>query len=417
MTSILTYLMRPNRAQLAAGNLVFCALAAGSAPLIGSGIAVLVAISAGWAILLLAGRRLTLPEDRPLRMVSLLFALYFLAEVISGLVNAPDRDTLTEVAENLVFLAPLPLFALLKADRAAMARVLPLASSAGSLAALAIAMTGLYGFDGQRLSLTCGNPGVLAVVASVMFGLSLTGIGMAPTAGMRAAHLAGAAAAAALVIMTGMRAFWPVIGMLPVFVLLVMIPSRRIAFGASIGLIAVLAAGAFVAFHSLPMVQTRLQDTFSDIGKIEEGEMDNSIGLRLLMWRNGAAIVSESPLIGQGPGHVGERMGERLSVDGKPLTFTHYHNFALTAAVRAGIPAAILLAVAFFYLPFAAFSRYAKIGDRMALARAGSLTIPYFASGLTGPMFGHDILDSVYFALLPVLLYLQADHSGGDQPS
>ena len=123
MTSILTYLMRPNRAQLAAGNLVFCALAAGSAPLIGSGIAVLVAISAGWAILLLAGRRLTLPEDRPIRMASLLFALYFLAEVISGLVNAPDRDTLTEVAENLVFLAPLPLFALLKADRAAMKAV------------------------------------------------------------------------------------------------------------------------------------------------------------------------------------------------------------------------------------------------------------------------------------------------------
>lgn len=414
MLSLLTYPVRPTNAQLAAGNLVFCALAAGSAPLIGSALAFLVAISAGWALLLLAGRRITWPHDRTIGIAALLFGLYFLAELAAGLINGPDRDTLAEVAENLIFLAPLPLYALLRADRHKLARVLPLGASIGSLVALAVAMTGLYGYDGQRLSLTCGNAGVLALVASVAYGLSLTGAGM-ETGGRRAAYLAGAAAGAALVVMTGMRVFWPVIALLPVFVLFVLIRSRKTAILAGLGLATLLTLGAFAAFQSMPLVQARIDAAISDLENIEDGEMDNSIGLRIVMWRTAADLIAEKPLLGHGPGHVGDRMGERLSVNGKPVTFTHYHNFALTAAVRSGITGALILTAAILVLPLAALRHALKTGDRLPLARAGALAIPYLASGLTGPMFGHDILDALYFALLPVLLYLQASTCGSDQ--
>ena len=133
MFPLLTYPIRPSTAQLAAGNLVFCALAAGSGPLTGSGLAVLVAVSGVWAILLLVTRRIDWPADKGIRLAALLFGLYFLVELLSGVLNGPDRKTLVQIAENLVFLLPLPLFALLKADKDRLALVLSRsASTSGS---------------------------------------------------------------------------------------------------------------------------------------------------------------------------------------------------------------------------------------------------------------------------------------------
>lgn len=416
MFPLLTYPIRPSTAQLAAGNLVFCALAAGSGPLTGSGLAVLVAVSGVWAILLLVTRRIDWPADKGIRLAALLFGLYFLVELLSGVLNGPDRKTLVQIAENLVFLLPLPLFALLKADKDRLALVLSRSASTGSLLALAAAMTGLYGYDGPRLALTCGNPGVLALVGSVMYGLSLTGAA-AEEGRMRVAHLAAAGASAALVVMTGMRIFWPVIAVLPVFVALVMIRSRRTALLAAIGVAVVLATGAAAAYKAMPLVQVRIQAAVSDLEHIEEGALDNSIGLRVAMWRLAAGLIAEKPLLGHGPGHASEKMSGHFTINGRPVSFSHYHNFLMTASVRAGIPAALLLTLAFLFLPFYALRHTIATGDRAALARAGTLAIPYLASGLTGLMFGHDILDCLYFALLPVLLYLQAGQGESGQPA
>lgn len=406
MFSIRTFVFRPSDQQLAKGNLLFAALVAGSVPLIGSGISFLVGVTAAWGLLLLAFNRVELRAGREVRIAGLLFALFYAAEFLSGLIDGMDWPTLSEAAEALVFLAILPLFALMRVDRDKLALLLPRFAAAGALMALAVAISGTYGTDGRRLALSCGNPGVLALVASVMYGLALSGA-MNQSGVMRASLLVGAAAAAVVVILTGMRVFWPVLVLLPVLFALLAIRSRVRAMAAALALCGLTGALAVGAYEFSPLVRIRVAATLSDIHKIEKGQMDNSIGMRLVIWQTALELIAEKPVFGHGAGHVGERMLERnIKRGGHMFAFSHYHNAILTEMIRAGVVGTGALLAAFFYLPFAAFRRLAKEGDRQSVARAFALVIPYAASGATGLMLGHDVMDAVYVGLLVILLAL-----------
>ena len=412
MSSLLTFPFRPADQQLAKGNLVFAALVAGSVPLLGSGISFLVAVTAAWGLLLLAFSRVELKAEREVIIAAILFALLFAAEFLAGLIDGMDRSTLAESGEALVYLAILPLFALMRIEREMLERLLPRFAAIGALLALAVAMTGFYGYDGTRLALTCGSPGVLALVASVMYGLALSGA-MNQGGVTRATLLVGAAAAGTVVILTGMRIFWPVLVVLPILFVLLAIRSRLRAMAVAAVLCILAGAGAMAAYEFSSLVRMRVEAAMNDLQKIDKGQMDNSIGMRLVIWETALELISEKPFFGHGPGHISARMLERnLARGNHDFSFSHYHNFVLTEMVRAGAVGTLALLAAFLFLPFAALRRLLNEGDRQSAVRALALTVPYAASGTTGIMLGHDVTDALYVGMLVILLSLH-----GAQPS
>ena len=93
-------------------------------------------------------------------------------------------------------------------------------------------------------------------------------------------------------------------------------------------------------------------DSFDAVGAVTT---DISIANRLFMWRGGLQQFEQSPLFGYGPDSTREMI---TALGGEnPLSYSHYHNIFLTAAIRGG-----LLEVTAIVLIFCGSVWFAQIG-------------------------------------------------------
>lgn len=343
------------------------------------------------------------PVRRPILWSALAFFAFFLAEAAAGLAH-PGGKWVAEIVENLPFLGLWPLYGIIHADRERL--IGPLEKSAVAASVIGALLTGPVRFSWERAQLMAGNPGVLAVLASILFAVNILGFSRR-TDRTRWWSALGSACSAYIILATGMRALWPILVVVPILARLLLAktaPRRPTQFPAYVaGGMALLFVGAF----GFQLVSNRVDEAQNDLSAAENQDYATPIGNRFLMWRAGYLLFLEKPMLGQGPGNSAKLMAVKTKeISGVELGYTHYHNAAITELVRSGIVGLAALA-SLFIVPFSFCLRAKK--DNAAMAGffvLCSVQSAYLLSGLTGIMLGHDILDSVYITAVTFSLYM-----------
>lgn len=397
------------RPTLDESNRLFTAMVIGWGAALGSVISFMLSGSVLWAALYLLLRRIALPENRAVLWIGAAFALFFAAEALAGLVNW-SGGTLIEVVENLPFLGFLLVYGRLSLSRREeVLRACEVGTISGAFAACLIALMDVFLLGDGRAEGLAGNPGVFALLTSVLYGLTIV-IATRRNDSMRPWAVVAAVAAGSALILSGSRSLWPMLLVGLVIPLLVYRARFRLP---NAGVLPVALAGliALMAFVAQDVVQSRVMAISDSIERVEEGDYGNSLGQRIRVWRAGAKLAVERPLLGHGPGRADNLVANRTAADGGPrLDFSHVHNFILEMMVRSGVVGVLALLI-MLGLPIFLAAREAK--DDIATAGFAFMLIftsAYFFSGLFGIMLGHDITDAFFIYGSIVSSYLVFGH-------
>ena len=369
-------------------NLLFTGIPLGWAGAIGSVVSVMFIGAILLAFLRLYQRRIVLPTDRGIRAIAAAFAFYIVADAISGAFNNHGWVTWREVAEDLPFIGFAFVYARLSLSRREdVLDMVELNAIGGAFVTVAIVLVETTILGRLRAEGMAGNPGVLAVIASLSYGICL----LAATrrhGRMRQVALAAALAAAATLLLTGMRALWPFLLIGPVIPLVILRPAldwRAIRNGALAAAIPLLA----VAYLTHGMVQLRLQALATGMEQAEAGNYEDSVGQRLILWKHGLNEALANPVVGAGPAITKVQPSQSLG-------YSHYHNFLLTAMIHSGIIGVIAILGLFAVPLMVLVSRVRDDVGRAGLSLLMVLYAIFLLSGSVGIMLGHDIHDTIF---------------------
>ncbi len=111
---------------------------------------------------------------------------------------------------------------------------------------------------------------------------------------------------------------------------------------------AMVAAALGIAGLSLsPMVRWRIQTGINDLRQYRSGNVETSMGLRLVFWEGALKLAIEHPLLGVGTGDYGPGMASLQRVRSIPatpgLTIDHPHNSYLAYLAGLGLPGFFIL--------------------------------------------------------------------------
>lgn len=373
------------------------------APLIGSvatGLVIAVAVI-GFLRLGAVWRRIAIA--RPVAWTAAAFALFFLAEALAGLVNWNGSRTLSEIAENTIFLGLLPCYLLLARTPESLLDFLLRMAPLAAIGALALALLQLF-WIGIRPEGGAGNAAVFAVTVSVVLAFCLANTLRSHEGAGLAFAIAGVVAAAATLILSGTRSLWPCLVLFPAALWFVTAkmpgrPGKPVLLAVVAILLLSLALGG--------MIRDRYDEALSDIVASESGEYQTSIGKRMVVWKVALGAIAERPLLGHGPDSPRRLMRERTAqIGGEPVIFNHFHDFLLNEMVRSGAVGTLaMLSMLFVPLGFG----FAARGDATARYGFGLLLCfqgAYVLSGIVGIMLDHDIMDAQFVAWTALCLYL-----------
>jgi O-antigen ligase len=403
MNGVISFFLRPSAPVLAKTNVVFFSVCLCLGALLGSVVSAFVISGAVYSAWHVARSAAPWPRRKAVIWCSLAFCSFFLAEALAGLVN-PGGKWPQEILENVPFLGFWALYGIVHADRQRLLKPLEICAFAASM--LGAILTGPVTEVWERPELMAGNAGVLAVLAAILFSINL--LGAVRNHGLlRWLSVLGMACSAYLVIVTGMRALWPMIVVAPALAIVFFGRGRTWRPKWSPGLAAGFAAALLVGGFGFTQVSNRLIRLQTDVSAISRQDYSSSIGMRMLMWKAGYDLFLEKPIMGQGPGNASTLMAAKTKqISGIEITFNHFHNSAITELVRAGIIGLLAMASTLF-VPFSFCLRAKKDDAGMAgFFILCAAQCAYLLSGLTGIMFGHDILDSVYITVAVFGVYM-----------
>jgi O-antigen ligase len=155
------------------------------------------------------------------------------------------------------------------------------------------------------------------------------------------------------------------------------------------------------------MIMQRVEVAMNDLQEISKNDFSSSLGSRVILWKAGAQMIVERPLLGYGPGNVEGKISEIDEDFGTPVgSFTHFHNVVINELVRAGVVGLVAL-MSMFAVPLYFVFRAPKTELRSwALAMLTGSQAAYLLSGMAGIMIGHDILDTLFIVVTVLCLYL-----------
>jgi O-antigen ligase len=359
----------------------------------GSISAFFLAAAAIWAFFRSSLKHFALSRNTELRIIAVFFALYPLSELISVLVNHRGLPGLIQTGGALLALSILPVTSRLMLNAQA-----DIANSAGRGASVSAIITLVYcliqivflGYD--RPEAGNGNASVLAFFALVLACICLSMIAVVE-AQFRRLLIVGVLSAIGAVILSSTRAVW---GATIVVVFILVWHQRGFfknlifktdLFSKTFALLAVLLVGAY-------LILPRVQFTLGSLNGSRSVSTDISISQRAIMWPGGWKLFKASPIFGYGPDSAAETMAA-LGAN-PPLSFSHFHNIFLTAALRGGLleaGALILIFAGLFWIGLkSAANSYQRAGRLLVLTTATG----GFISGMTNLLFTHDIANAVF---------------------
>ena len=395
------------RPTLDENNRAFTAAVVGGGAIAGSTVSVLLSGALLAGLWRLWQGQIALPRDPRTRLIGAALASHFLAEALSTLVNfSGPTDLLEGVVANIPFLAFLIIFARLSlTPRVEILRWAEFGAVGGGIGAGIFALVQVVLLDHPRAEGLAGNPGPFALVSAVLVAFCVVAA-IRNQGDMRRLAATGALFAAIAVLLSGMRSLWPMLVISPVLVLWLMGAVRPRLISAKVLSAGVLTA-LLVAAIGYSTVQQRVMSLATDIERVEEGNLDNSLGQRIRVWDAAVSLIAERPLFGYGPAHARAVLKAEAHDAGRPdLAFSHTHNMFLNAMVRSGI-VGLLAQIAIFLVPVLVVARARKDGIGMAgFAILACLSATYLLNGLVNVSLGHDILDAVYIYCTIVASYL-----------
>ncbi|MCO5159965.1 MAG: O-antigen ligase family protein [Mesorhizobium sp.] len=355
---------------------------------------------------------IALPRERAVRLIGASFLAYFAAEALATLVNYAGPHDLLAIVANLPFIAFLLVFGRLSlTPRADVLRWTEYGSIGGAYGAGLFALVEVFVRGFPRAEGLAGNSGPFALVCAILFGFC---VAIAIYRHDRMRGIAGGAAlfAAVGLILSGMRSLWPMLLIAPALLawLLDFIPNtlftRRTALVAA-------AAAVIVASLGYSTVETRVMSLVKDIEKVDAGNYDNSLGLRIRVWDAALELIAQKPVFGQGPAHARSALQTAASERGeKEISFSHAHNLVLNTLMRSGV-FGLAAVIAMFAVPLWAAGRRDKdeIG-RIGYALMVTFCTTYLVNGAFNVSLGHDIVDALFLYCMITTAYLVFGASG-----
>lgn len=187
-----------------------------------------------------------------------------------------------------------------------------------------------------------------------------------------------------------------------------------------VALIFLILVSSFIVNASL--IQNRMDRTNAEIGLIESGNMNSSMGLRLQMWKAGIQLIKDKPLLGYGENHkkAKQYLADQGVITQDVVKFTHYHNEFINAwALNGLVGVMMILSMLFvpFYLCKKTIERYSQ-SDRLRLYKSSIhnlyvqqsivgvfIALAYAAAGLTDVPFQFSITISFYISSIVVIFF------------
>lgn len=383
-------------------NLTFYSTVLCLGALLGSFVSICVIGGAVFGTFHLATGRLKWALPRQVTLVFYAFCGFFAADLIAGIIH-PSKNALNEILENLPFLGFAGIYAITFVDRRKLLQAVELTAAVAAIGSAIVTMV-LFGSQ-YRPEMATGNASVLALLAGVLYVLAI-GAAFRRRNMFTLLYLVAAACAGYVVLASGTRAIFPVLALVPVISLIHFCSRKQIFWGLP-ALLLLLGGISVVSVEWSATLHNRIELATDEIRGILSGDPSGSLGDRVRIYRAGYELFLDKPLLGYGPGNERVEITRKTSEDGGlPLTFSHAHNAALNALLRAGI-LGLLALIGIITVPFIVAFRATKddVGQAGFHALNGLLVV-YLSSGSVGLMIGHDIHDAVFITGICYSLYL-----------
>ncbi|WP_136661003.1 O-antigen ligase family protein [Nitratireductor sp. XY-223] len=280
------------------------------------------------------------------------------------------------------------------------------------LAALIVIVAGQFSHEYLRSAFS-GNPLILALGAMVSGLLCIHGL-LFFRGAMRWLLAAGALAALFALLSSGSRG--PLLSYCIVLVAYALVMGHRhfgLAYMAKRGLLAALAIGvlSFGVIKADPELTHRIELAAERLGNPADGQIrEESISMRLLLYRAGLAAFQERPLTGHGRHEVMRAAIAKDPKNGEDFDYSHLHNGYLTDLVATGVLGPLsLLAVLFVPLFVLRNAQPVVFGGIFCV------TTSYALYGMTNLLFYHDVSTLYFISLVAVLCSLARIPDGGAQ--
>lgn len=336
-------------------------------------------------------------QSRQQQLIFSFIAAWFATEAIFGLLHFNGWPTLSETGANLPFLGYIIFVSgMERSSKTDLREVIHIAAPAAAFFALAVVAVQIQ-IGPRRAEGAAGNAGPFAALCLIIFGCCLLSA-MESKGRSRFLGVAGAGAAAACVMLSGMKGLWPALAAVPVALAIVhrdvlRAASRRVFVAATLIILAVL-------ILTQGTIEKRLTRLGSEIENLQSGGAEmTSLAQHVLIWQAGWSLVREAPLAGHGLGRNRDLMAARTSeIGGVALTYSHFHNALLTQGVQSGLIGIAALLLMFFAPLALALREPAGEFGRHGVSVILTAAIVYAISGATGIMFGHDLMDMGWIA-------------------
>ncbi|WP_434357250.1 O-antigen ligase family protein [Parasalinivibrio latis] len=178
-------------------------------------------------------------------------------------------------------------------------------------------------------------------------------------------------------------------------------------------LLLVLVAGVFSAFSKPTLfthqIESRLQQTKTEIQRISNNDYGSSIGLRISMWKSSFLLLNEQPFFGYGNNFQQSlnELSKRHLIPNSLISFhpVHFHNQTLDSLVRYGIIGTIML-----LLPIITYT-YRRFKERRETCSFVSLMLilTFFICSLTDVPLSHPESLSFFLISLSLLYHCSID--------
>ena len=357
----------------------------------GSVVTVLLALSAVWALILLLLRRFPPRYQRSDLTIVVPALLFVFVTLLAALLEwRPDRDSSQLLSRLPAFLPfvffPLVLSRLRTVEPVDVVKIFVLGASLCGILALPLAVIQVV-WLGERAEGGAGNAIPFGMVCAFFASISLLNL-VETDARRQALGWLGFVSATICVLLSQSRGVLPI----PVVAFVCffwLYPAQR----AWLFTPKVLVAFA-LALVSILLVASQQMDRMwllaESVLGASEGVQDNSLNLRLMMWKHATVLIGQDPWFGYG------LQNRRTLLNELGLTFSHFHNGFLTATVDsgvAGLAATVLLIVSPL---LCVWHNPSSVLRRERLFMAIMLTVTYILGGMTNFIFLHDIYDSVF---------------------
>jgi O-antigen ligase len=390
-------------------NFYFSIVCFFSPPVLGSLVSITFNAGGVWSVMLLATKRRRFNIDRPMLALTVAIYAYCAAMILASIVNgtlAADLRLFLPLITLLLF--PISYSTWSITEKATLARIAILASTAACFGALGLAIVQYYEL-GTRAEGGAGNAIVFATVTCLAVMLCLAGALSGIEKRWKLLVLAAVAGALAIVY-SASRMIWVAVPIAGIVVLLI---NRRRFTNASVARFAVIGIVVTLVIAAIGsrVILDRTDFLVSDWDALNaNGDHSTALGLRVAMWEMGFNAFREMPIFGHGISASRALMKQGFQDQfGLDQGFSHFHNGFLTALVEAGLLGALALASIFVVAVWNAARTLRLSADpveRFGATMVLVAVITYLTGGMTGILIGHDILDATLMVFLVSGTYL-----------